>query len=78
VGREVQVGGAIVEVIKRDPRCVITTLNPDTGEADFDTLGTIKSYRWDRERKELPFGVYASVVEPGIVRVGDEVEPLGA
>ncbi|MDP9343898.1 MAG: MOSC domain-containing protein [Actinomycetota bacterium] len=77
VGREVQVGGAIIRVIRRDPRCVITTLDPDTGLPDFDTLGTIKSYRYDRDRKELPFGVYANVEEPGIVRVGDEVEPLG-
>jgi uncharacterized protein YcbX len=77
VGREVRVGGAIIRVIRRDPRCVITTLDPDTGVADFDTLGTIRSYRYDRERKELPFGVYASVVEPGLIRVGDDVEPLG-
>jgi len=77
VGREVQVGDAIVRVIRRNPRCVITTMNPDTGEEDFDTLGTIKSYRWDRERKELPFGVYADVAEPGLIRVGDPVEPLG-
>jgi uncharacterized protein YcbX len=77
VGREVQVGDAIIRVIRRNPRCVITTMNPDTGVEDFDTLGTIKSYRWDRERKELPFGVYADVVEPGVIRVGDPVEPLG-
>jgi uncharacterized protein YcbX len=76
VGREVQVGGAILRVIRRDPRCVITTLGPDTGVPDFDSLKTIRSYRYDAERKELPFGVYADVVEPGMVRVGDEVEPL--
>jgi len=77
VGREVQVGEAIIRIIRRDPRCVITTLSPDTGAPDFDTLEAIRAYRYDRERKELPFGVYADVVEPGVVRVGDEVEPLG-
>jgi hypothetical protein len=28
------------------------------------------------ERKEIDFGVYATVEQPGPVRVGDAVEPL--
>jgi uncharacterized protein YcbX len=54
----------------------VTTRHPDTGERDLDTLGLIKGYRGVRERKEIDFGVYATVEQPGPVRVGDAVEPL--
>lgn len=57
------------------PRCVLTTLHPDTGEPDFPTLDVLASYR--RREGELLFGVYADVEEPGRVRVGDTVEILG-
>jgi hypothetical protein len=72
VGRRVRIGQAVIEVIRPDPRCRITTQNPDTGEADLDTLGALKAYRG----KEKPFGVYADVVHPGRIRVGDDVELL--
>ena len=36
----------------------------------------IKDYRGVRGKKNLDFGVYGDVVEPGRVRVGDAVEPL--
>lgn len=75
-GGDVRLGAsAVVRVIMRDPRCVITTHDPDTGERDFDTLGTIASYRTDQP-KEVNFGVYAGVIEPGPVAVGDSLQPL--
>ena len=60
---------------EHDARCVVTTRNPDSGEVDFPTLKTIAAYRGVQEG-QLRFGVYASVDEPGDVRVGDRVEPL--
>lgn len=71
----VRIGEALVRIKIRDSRCVITTRDPDTGEHDLDTLKLIASYRTDQP-KEVNFGVYATVVEPGAVRVGDEVAPV--
>jgi uncharacterized protein YcbX len=75
IGRDVRLGGALVRVTKQDARCRMTTRNPDTGVRDFDTLRAIKDYRGVRNGKSIDFGVYAEVVEPGRVRVGDPVEP---
>ncbi len=76
IGRDVRIGDIVVRVTKQNARCRMTTRNPDTGVRDFDTLRAIKSYRGVRGGKSIDFGVYASVVEPGRVRVGDPVEPL--
>ena len=56
-----------------DPRCAITTLNPDTGERDIDTPRLIMRYRRDVNRNAACFGVYCAVTAPGVVSVGDEV-----
>jgi uncharacterized protein YcbX len=49
-------------------------MHPVTGEKDFDTLQVLAGYR--KRGTELLLGVYADVVEPGRIRVGDAVEPL--
>lgn len=76
LGRRVRIGGAVVEVTEQDPRCRMTTRNPDTGVRDWDSLKAIKGYRGVSSGAGIMFGVYASVVEPGRVRVGDPVDPL--
>jgi uncharacterized protein YcbX len=76
LGHRVQVGEAVVRLRKQVARCAITTQNPKTGARDFDTLREIKAYRGVREQKEIDFGVYGSVEEPGRVRLGDPIEPL--
>lgn len=76
LGSDVRLGGIVARVVMRDSRCVMTTQNPDTGEADLDTLKLIASYRLDQP-KQVNFGVYAGVVEIGEIAVGDEVTPLG-
>jgi uncharacterized protein YcbX len=76
IGREVAVGDVTLRVKMRDPRCVITTRDPDTGEQDVNTLKVIASYRTDQP-KEVNFGVYCTVARPGIMRVGDEVRVMG-
>jgi uncharacterized protein YcbX len=58
------------------PRCRITTLHPDKGMKDFDTLKAIASYRGVDQEDGINFGVYAAVVQPGKIRVGDTVEPF--
>ena len=69
---EVRVGAALLRVKMRDERCAVTTVNPDTGEIDMNTLKIIASYRTDQP-KQVNFGVYCTVAEPGEVSVGDEV-----
>jgi len=76
IGRHVRIGETVVDVIYQDARCRMTTRNPDTGVKDFDTVREIKGYRGLREGKYADFGVYANVVEPGPIRVGDPVEPV--
>lgn len=77
VGRELEVGGARVAVGGHVGRCAVTTRDPESGRTDLRTLHYLKSYR-DRVQSEepLPFGVYARVLEPGTVRLGDRVSPL--
>ena len=76
-GREVRVGEVLLRVGKPVPRCVVTTLDPATGRRDFPTLRVIRDYRGLNAKRELEFGVYAEVVEPGEARVGDPVAPVG-
>jgi uncharacterized protein YcbX len=78
IGRDVRLGRAVIRVISPVGRCVITTQDPETGLPDFDTLRTIKEYRGVRGEKSLDFGVYADVITPGDVSIGDPVEVLEA
>ena len=61
-----------MRLVAPDPRCAITTVNPDTGQRDFDTPRLLLSYR---PAVRAPyFGVYGVVEAPGVATVGDEVE----
>ncbi len=72
--RHVRAGDAVLRVGGPVPRCAITTQDPDTGVVDLDTLRAIKSYRGLSAGKQIDFGVYFDVVEPGRVAVGDALE----
>ncbi len=73
IGERVGVGDAQIELGGDVGRCVITTLDPDRGTRDLDTLGALARYRREGRAEPLPFGVYGAVVVPGRVRVGDPV-----
>lgn len=73
-GRRVRVGEATLVVGEPVPRCVVTTQDPATGARDFPTLSVIKRYRGVADG-DLLFGMYASVLEPGDVRIGDRAAP---
>jgi hypothetical protein len=75
-GRRVRVGDVTLVVGEPVPRCVVTTQDPATGERDFPTLSVIKRYRGAADG-ELLFGMYASVLEPGEIRVGDGADLAG-
>ncbi len=68
VGREIQIGGAVLQVTERIVRCLATSANPATGQIDADTLGALNgSYQ------HQDFGVYARVISGGLLALGDQV-----
>ena len=76
-GRRLRLGEAVVEGGGPVVRCAVTTRDPETTRRDLDTLRILGDYRGRRgEDGSVLFGVYASVVEPGRVRLGDPVELL--
>ena len=78
-GELVRVGEATIRVRGQIPRCVVTTLAPETGEKDFGTLTQLARFRPRiGGRGGLPFGMYAEVVRAGRVRIGDPVEPISS
>ena len=78
LGRDVRIGETVVHVNALDPRCVITTQDPDTGLRDIPTLHAIKAYRGLRDGRHIDFGVYADVIQAGTVRVGDAVAEVSS
>jgi MOSC domain-containing protein len=74
-GRLLRIGEAVVRAGGPVARCAMTTRDPNSGARDLDTLDLIKGYRGLSERRTIDFGVYADIVEPGVVRAGDTVDP---
>jgi hypothetical protein len=72
-GRDVRLGGALLRVGQPTPRCAVPSASPDTGVRDRDVLRELFARRGEIEG-EACLGVYADVLEPGLVRVGDEIE----
>ncbi len=75
LGRSVAVGRAVVRLHEVVGRCAVTTHDPDTGVPDLDTLRILAGYRPPESGEPLPLGVWGSVEQAGVVRVGDRVEP---
>jgi hypothetical protein len=72
LGGVIQVGAELrLHILARDPRCAITTLDPNTGQRDVDTLRYILGYR--PNPRAAYFGVYGIVEHPGRVTIGDAV-----
>jgi uncharacterized protein YcbX len=67
VGRYMKIGEATLKVVKPCIRCVLTTVEPETLSVDPSFLKVIA------QKHNASFGVYAKVVEPGAVRVGDDL-----
>jgi len=75
IGSRVQIGSAVVVPGGNVGRCAVTTLDPLTGVSDLNTLAALGSYRKELVTSEpLAFGVWAQVVQAGVVRLGDAVK----
>ena len=66
-GATLAIGAMRMRVDVRDPRCAITTMDPETGERDPTVLRQIAQHR------DNCAGVYGTVVTPGAIAVGDAV-----
>ncbi len=67
VGSVLRIGGLRMRVDKRDGRCVVITIDPETMERNPAILRTVA-----RDRQGC-LGVYGSTVEPGRVALNDQV-----
>lgn len=67
IGRRLSIGGAELQVDSYCDRCVMITMNPDTLEKDSSLLKQVN------KEFNLNFGVYASVIRTGEIRLGDKV-----
>jgi len=71
VGKKLQIGSTLVlEISKRNQRCVMTNIDPDTAEVN-DSI-----FKHLAEKHEACLGIYGIVVKEGIVKAGDEVTML--
>jgi MOSC domain-containing protein len=71
VGRSVRIGSkVVVMVLERDARCVVITLDPDTGEHAPAILKRVA------QAHDGMAGVYGAVLVEGILHKGDSVEVL--
>jgi uncharacterized protein YcbX len=67
VGRVLRIGTLRMRVDKRDGRCAVITIDPQTGERTPAILRAVA------QERQGCLGVYATTVEPGRVAVGDPV-----
>lgn len=67
VGSVLRIGEARMRVDKRDGRCVVITIDPETGERYPSILRAVADHR------QGCLGVYGSTVTPGRVAVNDPV-----
>ena len=71
VGRSVRIGSkAVITVLERDARCMVITLDPDTGE---QTPAILKKVA---QAHDGMAGVYGAVLVEGMLHKGDPVEVL--
>ena len=76
--QRLRVGDCEFDVIKRCARCILTTVDPQTGEkgADGEPLKTLRSFRFDKAARGILFGVNLIPRQLGTVSVGDPVSVL--
>ena len=80
-GRDAAVGSALLRFGGAVPRCVVTARDTRTGTRDHPVLSALRTLRSpiiDPVHGEvpLPLGIYATVIRPGTISVGDPIELL--
>ena len=70
-GKHIAVGETLLAVTENTGRCAATHINPETGEKDTKVLHALKDAYGHTQ-----MGVYATVIEGGAIRKGDQVQVL--
>ena len=71
VGHRLKIGDRLeINVLERDPRCKVITVNPDTAEVEPKLIKHIA------QSHEGYAGVYGAVLVEGIVKAGDPIQLL--
>ena len=71
IGHRLKIGDQLeINVLERDPRCKVITVNPDTAAVDSKLIKHVA------QSHEGYAGVYGAVLVEGIVKAGDRVELL--
>lgn len=70
VGRRLALGSAVVQILERTERCVMTTNAQEELTKDPAVLRAVT------QLNDVCFGVFAAVAQPGLVRVGDALTAL--
>ncbi len=73
-GGRIRVGDVPFRVAKPNDRCVVTTIDPETGEKGREPLPTLGRHR--NIDQELLFAAYLIPEGPGTIAVGDPVTAL--
>ena len=72
--KTIKIGEVVFDLVKPCKRCVLTTVNPETGEKGEEPLKTLSSYR--KINNEILFGQNAVQRNNGQIHVGDQIEIL--
>jgi len=75
--QRIRIGAIEFDVVKPCSRCIFTTVDPDSGEADAEQqpLATLKRFRRNPDG-EIDFGMNLIARSRGLLRRGDPVEVL--
>jgi hypothetical protein len=68
VGHALRIGDAIIGIYTPRLRCIVTTIDPDTGSQDLDVLRRI------RHARDGALGLDCWTIRPGVISVGDQVD----
>ena len=68
VGKTLRIGSMRMRVDQRDARCVVITIDPETGERNPAILQTVA------DQRQRCLGVYGTAVKPASIALNDKVE----
>jgi ferredoxin-NADP reductase/uncharacterized protein YcbX len=72
LGRQLQIGDAVLEILRPIDRCSATSVHPDQGEIDLNLPALLA-----RHAGHIFCGVYARVIKHGVIRPGDRIVETG-
>lgn len=70
--KRIRIGDMDFEIVKPCARCVLTTVDPETGQKGVEPLKTLASYR--RVNNKVLFGQNLVASNFGVIKEGDELE----